>query len=850
MSAKIASVKPSGDASSEKLPTNVVLVNGCRVPRYGVKMRFLGLYFRIGSQYCDPKSANTVVELFRACTVIDKESNLTFNEAKLDKYRDFKIRVFWPFPTVPNEVSVVEWMEKWLSKWQKKKRNSTSTSDGKPRAKRRKSCSATGAGACLENEDHSSEETLFTDPDDPSEEFYSPTAGKKSNLTMAEAKLMKTIVKALEVTGLAMERPSSDEDEPWQHIVKRRRPVSVARPSQIYKQPIEDEQRPDGKISTPRSTCIGKTPGDLGPSELTFRLPKKRSSTARVYDECSVSLVENSKGIKLIVSLPEFKLQSSSETMEFSSYSEANNSTRDINSSCPVAIERVSPGTVLITSVPTAMIVYLAEGIYENLKACICKGSTTLIVPYSTVTTNSGVFVLQTTNLEPGKYTLFLVGNEGAALTNAVTFDVFQDTMNLDLPDDCDEIFDDEGDDPNGGNNSNNGSHNKFSDGMHGPTNGGEWGTSNSGNGDGRSDFDIWAHFNDTDAFKCAGTREKVIINFEEPEKGPGFHKQSVFSSSLNMTLVSVIVGIFSWLIYYGQFAGLPAVVLQHSLILVKSGVAAACTFLINNEQCSSLGQSKMTLQGGISKGVFQTHSRKPFSYYFLLQEWQWVLCPLVLVSFFCSKKTAESPRHRDHQFMKIMQVVCLIEGFLLYASGIHLGFLIPSAVLASFGIFWDRFGLKYPIEEKYRKRYVARQAIVYFSLAAVMEAAVCQYFGPGSFSGKYGAHVILVHPPISRKLVSVNIILINLTQKANVRHSRKYLKELPLQLVFLCSLLGYIGGMTVYQSIDLWFSMIFQMSFLFLALSVVIKKSGMLTTFFEHLERKGWWRPAEKSYW
>jgi len=780
------------------------------------------------------------VELFRVCTVIDKESNLTFNDAKLDKYRDFKINVFWPFATVPNEVSVVDWMRKWLSKWQKKKRNSTSTSDGKPRAKRRKSCSATGAGACLENEDQ-----LLTDSDDPFEEIESPTAGKKSNLTMAEAKLMKTIVKALEVTGLAKER-----DEPVAPQSEAPSPSApVARPSQINRQPIEFEQRPDGKVSTPRSTCIGKTPGDLGSSELTLSPQKKRSSTARIHDECSVSLVEDSKGIKLIVSLPEFKLQMSSESTEFSSDKTSNNSKSDVDSSCPVAIERVSPGTVLITSVPTAMIVYLAEGIYEhNLKACICKGSTRLIVPYSTVTTNTGVFALQTTSLEPGKYTLFLVGNEGVALTNAVTFIVFKD---LDLPDDCNEIFDDdEGDDPNGGNNSNNGSHTKFGDGMHGPTNGGEWDTSNSGNGDGGSYFDIWGHFNDTDAFKCTGTGEKVIINFEEPEKGPGFHKQNELSSSLGMTLVSVIVGIFSWLIYYGQFAGLPAVVLKHSLTLVKSGVAAACTSFINNEQCSSFGQSKMTLQGGISKGVFQTYTRKPFSYYFLLEEWQWVLCPLVLVWFFCSKKTAKSPRHRDHQFTKVIQVVCLIEGFLLYASGIHLGFLIPSAVLASLRIFWGRFGLKYPDEEKYRKRYVARQALVYFSLAVVMEAAVCQYFGPGSFSGKYGAHVTLVNPPISRKLVSVNIILINLTQKANVPGSKKYLKELPLQLVFLCSLLGYIGGMTVYQSINLWFSMVFQIFFLFFPLCGVIKNSGVLTTFFEYLGKKGWWRPAEKSYW
>ena len=144
----------------------------------------------------------------------------------------------------------------------------------------------------------------------------------------------------------------------------------------------------------------------------------------------------------------------------------------------------------------------------------------------------------------------------------------------------------------------------------------------------------------------------------------------------------------------------------------------------------------------------------------------------------------------------------------------------------------------------------MARQALVYFSLAAIMEAVVCQYFGAGSFSGKYGAHVTLVNPPISRKLVSVNIILINLTQKANVPGSKKYLKELPLQLVFLCSLLGYIGGMTVYQSINLWFSMVFQIFFLFFPLCGVIKNSGVLTTFFEYLGKKGWWRPAEKSYW
>ena len=51
----------------------------------------------------------------------------------------------------------------------------------------------------------------------------------------------------------------------------------VARPSQIKQQPIEFEQRPDRKISTPKPTGFGKTPGDLGSSESTLRPQKKRS---------------------------------------------------------------------------------------------------------------------------------------------------------------------------------------------------------------------------------------------------------------------------------------------------------------------------------------------------------------------------------------------------------------------------------------------------------------------------------------------------------------------------------------------------------------------------------------------
>ena len=63
------------------------------------------------------------------------------------------------------------------------------------------------------------------------------------------------------------------------------------------------------------------------------------------------------------------------------------------------------------------------------------------------VTTYCGVFALQSTNLDPGKYTVFLVDYEGEAFTNAVTFTVFKDKENLDLPDNCDELFDDEEDD-------------------------------------------------------------------------------------------------------------------------------------------------------------------------------------------------------------------------------------------------------------------------------------------------------------------------------------------------------------------------------------------------------------------
>ena len=86
MSAEVASVESLEGELSEILPTNVIRMKGSRVARYGVKMRYRGLCLRIGSQYCDAKSADTVAATFRECAVVDKESKLSFNKTKLDKY--------------------------------------------------------------------------------------------------------------------------------------------------------------------------------------------------------------------------------------------------------------------------------------------------------------------------------------------------------------------------------------------------------------------------------------------------------------------------------------------------------------------------------------------------------------------------------------------------------------------------------------------------------------------------------------------------------------------------------------------------------------------------------------------
>ena len=94
--------------------------------------------------------------------------------------------------------------------------------------------------------------------------------------------------------------------------------------------------------------------------------------------------------------------------------------------------------------------------------------------------------------------------------------------------------------------------------------------------------------------------------------------------------------------------------------------------------------------------------------------------------------------------------------------------FLMPSAVLAMFGVFVISSS-QIPGRGKVPEILCGYTGTANFVVAAIMEAAVCQYFGPGSFSAKYGVHVIHVNPPISRKMVSINIILINLTRKAHV---------------------------------------------------------------------------------
>ena len=74
---------------------------------------------------------------------------------------------------------------------------------------------------------------------------------------------------------------SSDEDEEDEPVAPQSEAPSpsapVVRSHQINKQPVDFEQRPDRKMSTPKPTCIGKTPGDPGHSESIKRPQKKLS---------------------------------------------------------------------------------------------------------------------------------------------------------------------------------------------------------------------------------------------------------------------------------------------------------------------------------------------------------------------------------------------------------------------------------------------------------------------------------------------------------------------------------------------------------------------------------------------
>ena len=795
--AKARALEATPKIKRDFLPTNVIRMRGTKVARYGVKMRFCGHSLRIGSQYFDSKSAGTVAEIFRDCAIIDKEGFIAFDMAKLKEYEGVNVKVFLPFTVVHNVVPVTKWMQDWRAKWEKKKRHLASTDNSKRHAKRRKSSgslsSNKGAGAPADDEGLTPEEILSTDSDDSSKGVQPAGAGK-SNLTRAETKVVEALVKALAETGLASKRPFSSQD--------------------------------------------------------------------RVFEDGSLSIVEDTNGLKLIVSLPGFEASGGNTFGSTTSWGHTSGSTTTASDRTPsvseseqdssylAAIDQIDPGTLYVTAAPTVVTVRLAEGMPTgNLLAAISRGSAPVNkFPFVPMTAKCGVFALATANLEPAEYTFRLVDEAGTVLSNEATLLLSGERLDSDLPDNCDDIFDNGGKDPDEDDDGH--GRDTFGRRFFESQNAGAWGT---GNGDALgegSDFDITEYFDDIDALKCDGNNpEKVVINFRQPVQKSWWQSQTPFSLGMSTALVSVIIGIFTAVIQYGQFAGVPATVLKTLAPGIGRATRAVCNLFGTSEQCSGVVGKSPFLQGsgGEHKGLFQSFTREPLPFYPSLQKSGWALWPSVLLWFFYST-ARQSPQYRDQQFMKLMQVVCAVEGFTLYASGIHLGFLLPSFLLGVYAMTKVWKGLE---EEKFRRSYIGRTSQWFFVLAAVLEAAASEYFGPGSFSAKHGAHVLQVNPPVSRKMISVNMILIFLTTKQrNKKEQLEHLVTVPLFMALLSVSLGLIGGLTPVQTLGIWWSTTFQIEFLFLCLCLPIRKSGVLDTFFGYLIKKGWWRSAERSYW
>ena len=115
-----ATASHNGRAVGCKLPSNVTRTRGKNVKRFGVKIRFNGFSLRIGSAYCTAEDASAVASAFRKVAFINKDGEIDFYPSLYSNYGDVTVRIYLPFTTTIDTVSVADYLSKWLATMKKR----------------------------------------------------------------------------------------------------------------------------------------------------------------------------------------------------------------------------------------------------------------------------------------------------------------------------------------------------------------------------------------------------------------------------------------------------------------------------------------------------------------------------------------------------------------------------------------------------------------------------------------------------------------------------------------------------------------------------------------------------------
>ena len=115
-----ATASHNGRAVGCKLPSNVTRTRGKNVKRFGVKIRFNGFSLRIGSAYCTAEDASAVASAFRKVAFMNKDGEIDFHPSLHSRYNDVTVRIYLPFTTTIDTVSVADYLSKWLATMKRK----------------------------------------------------------------------------------------------------------------------------------------------------------------------------------------------------------------------------------------------------------------------------------------------------------------------------------------------------------------------------------------------------------------------------------------------------------------------------------------------------------------------------------------------------------------------------------------------------------------------------------------------------------------------------------------------------------------------------------------------------------